>query len=64
MSPEDQRIIMERYDTYCRSFISIAEQVTHIERTHGLDLTDTKTTMWSLLEQFVLEKPDWTDQIR
>ena len=64
MSQDDYRIIMDRYETYCHAFISIAGQVKHLEDMHGLDLTETKETMWGLLEQFVEAKPDWTDQIR
>ena len=60
MSREDYQIIMQRYETYCHAFISIAGQVKHIEDTHGLDLTETKDRMWALLEQIVLDKPDWT----
>lgn len=60
MSREDYQIIMQRYETYCHAFISIAGQVKHIEDTHGLDLTQTKNTMWALLEQIVLDKPDWS----
>ena len=60
MSQEDYRIIMDRYETYCQAFISIAGQVKHIEDEHELDLTETKDRMWALLEQFVLDKPDWT----
>lgn len=60
MSREDYQIIMQRYETYCHAFISIAGQVKHIEDTHGLDLTETKDRMWALLEQIVMDKPDWT----
>ena len=60
MNRELQEAIMMRYETYCRSFISIAGQVQHLEETHGLDLSETKDTMWRLLEQFVQDKPDWT----
>ena len=63
MSREDYQIIMQRYETYCHAFISIAGQVKHIEDTHGLDLTETKNTMWALLEQIVLDKPDWSRQV-
>jgi hypothetical protein len=60
MNREEQRIIMDRYETYCNAFISIAGQVKYLEDTHGLDLTVTKDRMWALLEQIVLDKPDWT----
>lgn len=59
MTQDEYKIIMARYDHYCHSFISIAEQVKHLEDTHGLDLTVTKDRMWSLLEQMVKGKPDW-----
>ena len=59
MSEEQQRII-ERYESYCYAFISIAGQVNHLEQEHGLDLHVTKERMWALLEQFVLDKPDWS----
>ena len=61
MNREQHRAIMERYETYCQAFISIAGQVKHLEETHGLDLTETKDRMWMLLEQIVQDKPDWAN---
>lgn len=62
MSKDDYKIIIQRYEQYCRAFISIAGQVKHLEETHGLDLTETKNRMWALLEQIVQDKPDWSRQ--
>lgn len=59
MNKAQYQAIMERYETYCHAFISIAGQVKHIEDTHGLDLTETKDRMWMLLDQIVQDKPDW-----
>ena len=59
MNREEQQIIMQRYESYCHAFISIAGQVKHLEETHGLDLQVTKDRMWNLLEQIVQDRPDW-----
>jgi len=59
MNEETHRVIMERYETYCHAFISIAGQVQHLEDVHGLDLSDTKNSMFSLLDQFAAARPDW-----
>lgn len=61
MDQHQYRAIMERYETYCQAFISIANQVKHIEDTHGLDLSETKDRMWMLLEQIVRDKPAWVN---
>jgi hypothetical protein len=59
MTQNEYNIIMARYEQYCHAFISIAGQVKHLEDTHGLDLSDTRTRMWALLEQMVADRPDW-----
>ncbi len=61
MSRDDHKIIIERYETYCQAFISIAAHVQHLEEVHGLDLHVTKDRMWCFLEQIVADKPDWTN---
>jgi len=64
MNKHQYQVIMDRYEMYCQAFISIANQVKHIEDTHGLDLSETKDRMWMLLEQIVQDKPDWVGGIR
>ena len=59
MNRDQYQAIMDRYELYCRAFISIAGQVKHIEDTHGLDLSETKDRMFMLLDQIVRDKPEW-----
>lgn len=59
MSQEEYLIILSRYQTYCYAFLSIAGQVNHLEKVHGMDLHVTKDRMMSFLDQMILDKPDW-----
>lgn len=63
MNQEDYNIIRDRYNSYCNAFISIAAQVQHLEEEHELDLHVTKDRMWNFLEQLIINKPDWTNQL-
>ncbi len=60
MSNEQKVAIINRYNTFCYNFVTLADQVNAIEANElGLDLTETKDRMWYLINQIAEDRPSW-----
>ena len=62
LSKEQQKeAAMIRYEQYCKSFISLAEQATMLEKSNelGINFNEARTSMWYLLQEMLHNKPKW-----
>ena len=64
MNRQQQEAAMIRYEHYCKSFISLAEQAHALECSEEFEILDlnfdeARQTMWNLLQEMLQNKPNW-----